>query len=372
MIGVRSARLLAAVGMLVLLAACATAPKVVSTDAAPLADRGEEGAFGAVLDLPPLLIEGTPDGWKSWTADQLFAAGNDSYDEGDWTTAVGHYDRIIRAFPDDDGHVPAALFNGALSLEHLQRVDEAEAWFAALIDRHPEHALATNAAWNLLDLREQRQAWPEVLRVLRSLRLLDLQPAEQLELDAREAIALAVLEPSDERLERLEALAVDLGRAQRAGQQLGRDVQARVFWTIGEIWLGRSQAVVVEPDGSQLERQLETKSEYLLRAQDGYLRTIRALDPHWATAAVFRIGFAYETFYGDLVNAPAPKALGERDREVYFEEVRRVLVPVRRKAEMAYERIIGFSRRYAFESTWVTRAEEHLARLRRLRLPGES
>lgn len=372
MIGVRSVRYLVAIGLLGVLGACATVPLVAQTDAPMSAALKEEGAFGAVLNLPPVLIEGAPKGWKSWTADQLFAAGNDAYDEGDWATAIGHYDRIVRAFPDDSEFVPAALFNGALSLEHLQRVDEAEAWFAALIDRHPGHALATNAAWNLLDLREKRQAWPEALRVLRGLRLLELQAAEQLELDAREAIALAVLEPNDERLERLEALAVDLGRAQRAGQQLGRDVQARVFWTIGEIWLGRSQAVVVEPDGSQLERQLETKSEYLLRAQDGYLRTIRALDPHWATAAVFRIGFAYETFYGDLVNAPAPKALGERDRAIYFEEVRRVLVPVRRKAEMAYERIIGFSRRYAFESAWVTRAEEHLARLRRLRLPGES
>lgn len=352
--------------------ACASAPKAERAGQAPAAAAPiEPGAFGAVLQLPPMLIEGTPKGWQSWTADQLFAAGNDAYDEGDWSTAVGHYDRIVRAFPGDARHVPPALFNGALSLEHMQKFDVAEAWFAALVDRHPDHALAVNAAWNLLDLRERREAWPEALRVLRSLRRLELQPAETLELDAREAIALAVLEPNDERLARLESLAVELSRAQRAAQQVARDVQARVYWTIGEIWLGRSQAVVVEPDGSQLERQLETKSEYLLRAQDGYLRTVRALDPHWATAAVFRIGFAYETFYGDLVNAPAPKSLSKQESDLYFEEVRRVLVPVRRKAEMAYERIIGFSKRYAFESSWVTRAEEHLARLRRLRLPGE-
>lgn len=359
--------------LLSMVAACASAPKgAFGPTAIEPAPADESGAFEQVLALEPMLVEGTPTGWKLWTAEQLFAAGNDSYDEGDWEKAVGYFDRIVRAFPEDEAHVPAALFNGALALEHLQRFDTAEVWFAALIDRHPDHVLAVNAAWNLLELRERREAWPEVLRVIIRLRRLSLSSAETLELDAREAIARAILEPSDARLQRLEDLAVDLGRAIRNGQSIGQDVQARVYWTIGEIWLGRSQAVVIDADAPSLEADLEHKSEYLLRAQDGYLRTVRALNPHWATAAVFRIGFAYESFYADLISAPAPKAMDERERAVYFEEVRRVLMPVRRKAEMAYERIIGFARRYAFESAWVVRAEEHLDRLRRLRLPGES
>ena len=100
------------------------------------------------------------------------------------------------------------------------------------------------------------------------------------------------------------------------------------------------------------------------------MRTVRALDPAWATAAVYRIGFAYESFYADLVSAPAPKELDSEESTIYFEEVRSALGPVKRKAEMAYQRIIRFSKQYGVETDWIRRAEDRLSRLQRLKLPG--
>lgn len=348
---------------------CATGKSAVR---APVDVPVEAGAFDDVLRMSPLELRTSPRGMDRWTPAEFFTAGNDAYDEGDWRQAVALYDRLLRQAPDDD-LAPPALFNAALALEQLGEFERAEAYFAGLLDRFDSHTLATNAAWNLLELRERREAWRDALRVVNRLRRVELAASEALELDAREAIARAVLQPDAAAVERLESLALEMGRRMRQGQVLSRTALARLYWTIGEIWLGRSQAVVIDPSGrEQLEMQLEVKAEHLLRAQDGYMRTVRALDPYWATAAVFRIGFAYESFYADLVQAPAPKELDSTERSVYFDEVGRVLRPVKRKAEMAYERIIGFSRRYSVDTEWIRRAEEHLTRLRSLEVPGEA
>ncbi len=319
--------------------------------------------------MPPLELKGVPVDFESWPPDQLFEEGNDAYDEGEWEQAAAYYDRIVRKHSRDP-LVPSALFNAGLAFEHQEQFEIAERYFAALVDRYPAHQLTANALWNLVELQERRKAWSDVLATLDFLMKFDLDPDDLFELEIREWLARTVLEPSDDNVERLETLAVEFSRRLRQGDTLDRDVYARIFWTIGEVYLGRSQAVVIMPDAGTLDKDLERKAALLLRAQDAYMRTIRALSPYWATGAVFRIGFAYESFYADLVSAPAPSELSGDERQVYFDEVRKTLTPVKRKAEMAYERIIRFSRQYSMETEWIKRAEEHLRRLRRLKIPG--
>jgi len=195
-----------------------------------------------------------------------------------------------------------------------------------------------------------------------------LEADDLFELDTRALIARTVLNPVDSNVDRLDDRTSDY-RLRFEDQEMRRETLARAYWTIGEVFLGRSQAVPIEPDSPQLERTLELKASLLLRAQDAYMRTVKSLDPQWATAAVFRIGYAYESFYGDLVSAPAPKNLRGVERQTYIEEVRDALKPVKHKAVMAYERIIRFSQQYSLETEWVERAERRLVRLRSLRLP---
>ncbi|RMF17177.1 MAG: hypothetical protein D6761_04810 [Candidatus Dadabacteria bacterium] len=351
--------------LLVLLNACAGAPRIPDTPEAP----PEHGAFERVLRMDPITLNSPPDGIRNWGPAEFFEAGNDAYDDADWRTAVAWYDRIIHEYPEHE-LVPSALFNGGLALEQLNDLGRAEAYFAAIVDRASESELVASALWNLVELREKRAAWSDVLQTIAQFHDLDLSDDERFELEARAWIARAILKPTDANIDRLEAIAATFQERLRRGAQLGRDTLARLYWTVGEIWLGRAQAVIPDPDSRHLEDDLETKAAALLRAQDAYLRTVRALDPVWATAAVFRIGFAYESFYADLINSPAPSALSEDERTVYLEEVYKTLAPVKKKAEMAYERIIRFSRQYSIMSDWVHQAEERLSRLQALELPS--
>lgn len=54
----------------------------------------------------------------------------------DWKTALGHWETVLRYAPDDQ----RALNGKARALLELGRIDEAEAAFRALSERHPDHA----------------------------------------------------------------------------------------------------------------------------------------------------------------------------------------------------------------------------------------
>lgn len=346
--------------------ACASAPK---TPIAGQPLRSDDSAYQALYEMPEILLRATPDGYRSWADEQLFEAGNDAYDEAEWRDAIAHFDQLAKKYPDST-LVPAALFNAGLASLHERNSDRAESYFAALAGRFPANELAASALWNLTELREKREAWRQVLDTIDTLRSYDLNANDVFEIEARAWIARTILKPTDGNLAKIQESADAYDKRIRRGQALGRETLARLYWTIGEVYLGRSQSVVVDPESEHLEQDLERKADSLLRAQEAYMQTVKSLEPTWATAAVFRIGFAYESFYSDLIAAPAPETLQNEERSVYFEEVRAALAPVKQKAELAYERIIRFSKQYGVDTDWIKQAEERLSRLQRLKIPS--
>jgi len=325
-------------------------------------------AYWALMKMPAIELQAAPDAFTSWDAAELFEVGNDAYDEAEWRTALAYYDRLIRKYPDSEV-ISAATFNAGLAAQHEADLQRSEIYFSALVERFPDGDLAPSALWNLVELREKRHVWRQVLETIALFDRYEIDKDDLFELETRSWIARTILKPTDSNINRLEGVALEYNKRLRQGGTIGRQTLARTYWTIGEVYLGRSQAVIVDPDSARLEQELEAKAEFLLQAQDSYMRTIRALDPDWATAAVYRIGFAYESFYADLVSTPAPESLERGEKNIYFEEVRNALGSVKRKAEMAYQRIIRFSKQYGVETEWVKRAEERLSRLQRLKLP---
>ena len=60
-------------------------------------------------------------------------------------------------------------------------------------------------------------------------------------------------------------------------------------------------------------------------------------DPEWATAALYRIGDAYERFAKALRGAPVPAQLSADEQQVYRDELEKVVVVVEEKAIDAYK-----------------------------------
>jgi hypothetical protein len=142
------------------------------------------------------------------------------------------------------------------------------------------------------------------------------------------------------------------------------------FW-LGESYRGYFREQKLDPSSMNekaLADALETKAQYLLSAQGHYLRAIRKGDGEWATAAGFRIGELYEEFHDQLLHAPLPAGLDERQRALYQEELRRKVRNLIEKAIRIYEQTLSTAQRVGARNDYVQKTEQALERLRKLLL----
>src|SRR5215207_2894519 len=72
-----------------------------------------------------------------------------------------------------------------------------------------------------------------------------------------------------------------------------------------------------------MDRDLEEKAGLLLKAQRGYIDTIKYGNARWASAAGYQVGSLYEELYAAFIAAPMPPKLTVGARQVYVEELQK-------------------------------------------------
>jgi DNA-binding transcriptional regulator YbjK len=87
----------------------------------------------------------------------------------------------------------------------------------------------------------------------------------------------------------------------------------------------------------QLARVLEDKAKLLEQAKGIYLDVVTYRSPEWATAALLRIGQGYEAYAQAMRKAPVPKDLTAEEKQVYRDELEKVVVVIEDKALDAYK-----------------------------------
>ena len=98
---------------------------------------------------------------------------------------------------------------------------------------------------------------------------------------------------------------------------------------------------------------LEEKAKRLEEAKGIYLDVVTYQSPEWATAALLRIGQGYEAYAKAMRNAPVPKDLKEEEKQVYRDELEKVVVVIEDKALDALQ--VGLRARCRSASTTSTR-----------------
>ncbi len=82
---------------------------------------------------------------------------------------------------------------------------------------------------------------------------------------------------------------------------------------------------------------LEEKAKRLEEAKAVYLDVVGYRSPEWATAALLRIGQGYEAYAKAMRNAPVPRDLKEDEKQMYRDELEKVIVVIEDKAIDAYK-----------------------------------
>jgi TolA-binding protein len=144
---------------------------------------------------------------------------------------------------------------------------------------------------------------------------------------------------------------IKLGADDRAREALGRalahplarrrDEAAVTFaaearYLQGELLYREYGRVKIAGRARQLARVLEDKARLLDEAKKVYLDVLTYRVPEWATAALLRVGQAYDAFAKALRATKVPRELGAEEQRLYRDELEKSVVVIEEKALDAY------------------------------------
>jgi TolA-binding protein len=284
--------------------------------------------------------------------------------------AVKVYGTIVDRYPNAD-EAPGAAWSAGRLYEQAALWDQAARLYQTLADRYPKDPKAPDALYNAGLLREhlgdskaaiaafseyaRRYKTREDAREVAFRVGVVLAESGQREAAARSFLEFAQRYPGGpqavEALSRAGAALVESGQERRAGEPLDKAVSlykkggdkgaagaaAHARYLQGEVIFHDFERVQLAADPKRLKRTLDEKSGLLEKAKNTYVDVVTFNDPEWATAALYRIGDAYERFAKALRDTPTPPNLSADEQQVYRDELEKFVVVVEEKSINAYK-----------------------------------
>lgn len=143
----------------------------------------------------------------------------------------------------------------------------------------------------------------------------------------------------------------------------GKYYAAKARYMQGEAVLAKYEAVKIEGDVKQLKQRLKQKSELLKKAAETFLGTAEMGVAEWTTAALYQIGFTYESFSKALLNSPPPDKLSDQEKELYKQSIDEFVVPIEERSLEAYESGWQKAIELGIFNSWTAKMREALGRL---------
>lgn len=284
--------------------------------------------FGRVLASPALPAERAAPAWIG------LAQAHEKL--RDCIAAIRAYEAYLGRFPAGDHAVGARARRGACEAE-LEQWEQSAATY---------HAIAEDA---------------------------ELLPSARVEALAREGYALFMLDRMDEADARLaEADAIH----ERAVEDRSERFASTEFVGMARFYRAailhrRFRDIEIRLPESAMQAAFTAKLELLVKAQDAYNHAIAAKHMFWVSAAGYQLGHLFSELYDALMYAPVPEWLDARQREVYFEEIKKQARPVVTKAIWVFEKNLETARRLGYESEFIARTEEKLGHLQAVMLSDD-
>jgi len=153
--------------------------------------------------------------------------------------------------------------------------------------------------------------------------------------------------------------------AQRKNQlsDRGKYYAAKARYMQGEAVLAKYEAVKIEGDVKLLKQRLKQKSELLKKAAETFLSTAEMGVAEWTTAALYQIGFTYESFSKALLGSPPPDKLSDQEKEIYKQSIDEFVVPIEERSLEAYESGWQKAIELGIFNSWTAKMRDALGRL---------
>ncbi|MEY2933927.1 MAG: hypothetical protein RL033_4676 [Pseudomonadota bacterium] len=306
--------------------------------------------------------------FESYDAEELFKRANAELAAGRCREAVVLYDRLENEFA-GSRYQSAALYNAGLCLAQLDDKEGALTHFEALMSKLPDSPDIKHASFQAGHLQVALSRWDAAKKTaLALLARNDLDPSERVESMSMQAEASLGQSQLDD-AEHTAQQALTFYRTRPSELIPDPYYAAAANFVVAEVIRQRGEQMAF-PDTNQDEQKavLVKRAQLLLDAQREYFNTIRHTEAHWAAAAGHRIGAMYDRLWQDLVHAPVPPTLSPGAKELYPQEMAKLIKPLLRHAIRYWELTLLMVERTGVRTEWADATRKDLERTRALLL----
>lgn len=275
---------------------------------------------------------------------------------GNKLKAVEIYEKFNLRFP-NSARVDEALYRAALLCEEDSKWTRAAQNYLALVAARPNSPYAGKAVYAAARCYESAGLQENALKTYD--RYLASNPAEP------EQVMEALCRAGDICFKRqdLQLAASYFGRvaekflqAQRTGQPAEPYFPAQAQFMLGEIQFETYRRINLEPP---LDKNLQRKQALFKDVQSAYTTAAKYQVGEWATAAVHRIGTAFEEFARAFWESPRPALEGDLKTQ-YEQKLDERIRPFKEKAFETYEANLRQARENEISNDWVNQSRTRL------------
>ena len=265
----------------------------------------------------------------------LFTAARIEENIAYYDKAAGLYEQLASRYPQNP-HAADALRSAGVLRQSLGQHDRAIKHYGEYAKRYKDRPDAKDVAFQAAVVREDQKDWRGAAASFAAFSKAYAGDSKTVEALAREADA-HLKAGNDAAAKETATKALAAYKQHGKGSDEGSYYAAEARYIQGELAYLEYEKIKIAGKPKQLAKVLEEKAKRLEEAKSIYLDVVTYKSPEWATASLLRIGQGYEAFAKAMRNAPVPKDLKEDEKQMYRDELEKVIVVIEDKAIDAYK-----------------------------------
>lgn len=232
----------------------------------------------------------------------------------DYEEAAKHYDLLVERYPRHEAR-PEALYNAGVLYQSLGQYDPAIARLRRYSKDYGGAEDAGEVRLRLAEVQAKKGDHKAAIGTLKKATKQKSVPTAKAQL----LLGKSLLQ-SGKRRDADKALSKAVSAATASGGE-AKLYGAEARYMQGEVIYERFEAAQLDPKPSRLGKSLDKKARLLAEAKNVYLDVLSFAAPEWSTAALYRVGEAYEQFAKSLREYPMPKGLSQDEQDAYNEQL---------------------------------------------------
>jgi len=266
----------------------------------------------------------------------LFTAARIEENIAYYDKAAVLYEQLAQKYP-QNAHAADALRSAGVLRQSLGQHDRAIKHYGEYAKRYKDRPDAKDVAFQAAVVREDQKDWRGAAASFGAYSKAYPGDSKTVEALAREADAQLKAGNEAAAKETASKALAAYGKHGKGGSEEGGYYAAEARYIQGELLYLDYERIKIAGKPKQLAKVLEEKAKRLEEAKQTYLDVVTYRSPEWATAALLRIGQGYEAFAKAMRSAPVPRDLKEDEKQMYRDELEKVIVVIEDKAIDAYK-----------------------------------